>query len=67
MLGSRNFSIIQIPPREYEGRKENEMNIPSRYWEPGSEELGQSEEEIREAEEWLRNNGIPYNEELPFN
>lgn len=46
---------------------ENNMNIPSRYWEAGIEESLESKEEIQEAEKWIEENGIPYVEELPFN
>lgn len=41
--------------------------MPTRYWEPGFEEIGQSDAEIEEAEKWIKENGIPYDEELPFN
>ena len=39
--------------------------LPSRYWEPNPE--GATEEEINEAQEWVEQNGIPYDPELPFN
>lgn len=43
------------------------MNMPSRYWEPDIEETWEDEERIREAEDWIAENGIPYDEDLPFN
>ena len=41
-------------------------NVPSRYWEPECP-VELTEEEIAEAEEYIKANGIPYDPELPFN
>ncbi len=45
--------------------KKDTYELPSRYWEPQPE--GPTEEEINEAQEWLEQNGIPYDPDLPFN
>jgi hypothetical protein len=43
------------------------MNMPSRYWEPGIEYMEMSEEQVIEAENYIKENGIPYDDNLPFN
>jgi hypothetical protein len=46
---------------------EQKMNMPSRYWEPSIEYMEPSEEQIIEAENEIKENGIPYDDNLPFN
>ena len=41
--------------------------MPSRYWEPGREENTEREQDTRIAQDWIEQNGIQNDADLPFN
>lgn len=46
----------------------SETVLPSRYWEPEPDENASEREAAeREAEQWIKEHGIPVDPELPFN